>query len=196
MGLTVESRLGLSLSQTEVKIKAAARTEIENKIGLGKKLHPSLEISCEVKTPNDGFLLLCQRKMTDSTVQGLVDTGKFSHLFPTTSKQYTSGVPNTVVDYVIVFRYPTTPPSKTITREALSTEVSTEFQALSAKLCNSNLWYQVKEGADSNTLLILVYCPWTVLKKHLYRSRYVSLWMHNNCIHSGFILFYFSLFVH
>jgi len=108
--------------------------------------------------------------MVDQGGHGLVNTGKFSHLFPTSSKQYTSGISNTVVDYVIVFRYPTVPP-KGMSREAISTSIVTEFQVLSAKLANSNLLYQVREGTDPETLLVLVYCPWSVLKKHLYHSR-------------------------
>lgn len=104
--------------------------------------------------------------------QGLVNTHRFSHLFPTSSKQYSAGISNNVVDYVILFRYPTTPP-KGMTRASLAASVSNEFQVLSAKLSNSNLMYQVREGNDPDTILVLVYCPWPVLKKHLYQSRYV-----------------------
>jgi hypothetical protein len=102
---------------------------------------------------------------------GLVNTGKFSHLFPTTAKQYSEGISNMVVDYVILFRYPTAPTSKAISREELATSVSNGFQELSTKLTKSNLMYQVREGNDADTLLIFVYCPWPVLKKHLYQSR-------------------------
>ncbi|CAM0139466.1 unnamed protein product [Umbelopsis sp. WA50703] len=108
--------------------------------------------------------------MTDSATQGLVDTGKFSHLFPTTSKQYTAGIPNSVVDYVIVFRYAQKPPKNT-SREAYAAKVSQAFEALGSKLSSSGLLYQVKQGSADNTMLILVHCPWPVLKKHLYRSR-------------------------
>ncbi|CAO3671003.1 unnamed protein product [Umbelopsis vinacea] len=108
--------------------------------------------------------------MVDRGAHGLVNTGRFSHLFPTSAKQYTSGISNNVVDYVIVFRYPTVPP-KGMSREDLSASISSEFQVLSSKLQMSNLLYQVREGADNGTLLVLVYCPWSVLKKHLYHSR-------------------------
>ncbi|KAG2180172.1 hypothetical protein INT43_003961 [Umbelopsis isabellina] len=108
--------------------------------------------------------------MTESATQGLVDTGRFSHLFPTTSKQYAAGIPNSVVDYVIVFRYAKNPPKNT-SREAYASQVSQDFESLGSKLASSGLLYQVKQGAEDNTLLILVHCPWSVLKKHLFRSR-------------------------
>lgn len=136
-----------------------------------RQLFLQKEIKGEVKLHKRfvAFPLLIA-KMVDRGAHGLVNTGRFSHLFPTSAKQYTSGISNNVVDYVIVFRYPTVPP-KGMSREDLSASISSEFQVLSSKLQMSNLLYQVREGADNGTLLVLVYCPWSVLKKHLYHSR-------------------------
>lgn len=60
------------------------------------------------------------------------------------------------VDYVIVFRYPI---KSSGDRLQLEQKVIDGFEALATKLTHAQLFFEVKQGQERGTLLVLVGCP-------------------------------------
>lgn len=82
---------------------------------------------------------------------------------------------NAGIDYVIVFKFPTTVPKgddKT-SRPELQSYVAASLQSITTRLEKVNLRFQVRPGKEDGTLLILVSSPVGPIKKEYRQERYV-----------------------
>ncbi|CAO3589868.1 unnamed protein product [Absidia cylindrospora] len=89
----------------------------------------------------------------------------------TTKKQglrLQTAIINHGVDYVIVFRYPVKAPNN---RLQLEQQVMYGLQSLTTKLARAQLFFEVKQGEERGTLLILVGCPQSRLYKEYKTER-------------------------
>ncbi|KAI8099070.1 calcium-activated chloride channel-domain-containing protein [Halteromyces radiatus] len=77
--------------------------------------------------------------------------------------------PNHGIDYVIIFRYPTT--TTTSDRHQLEQQVIHGLQSLTSKLTRAQLYFEIKQGQESGTLLVLVGCPQSRLYKEYKAER-------------------------
>ncbi|KAI9007473.1 calcium-activated chloride channel-domain-containing protein [Phycomyces nitens] len=83
-----------------------------------------------------------------------------------TSESYKS---NAGVDFVIVFKFPTTQPD--LTREQLEAKTTKALQSLTTKLSTVGLRFQIRPGKERGVLLVLVGCPSALLHQALKRER-------------------------
>jgi hypothetical protein len=83
---------------------------------------------------------------------------------------------NAGIDYVIVFKFPTSVPKgddKT-SRPELQSYVAASLKSITARLEKVNLRFQVRPGKEYGTLLILVSSPVGPIKKEYRQERYVN----------------------
>lgn len=81
---------------------------------------------------------------------------------------------NAGIDYVIVFKFPTTIPKgdETITTRAqLETHVADSLSNITNRLTKVNLRFQVRPGKEEGTLLILVSSPVGPIKQEYRQER-------------------------
>lgn len=88
-----------------------------------------------------------------------IDSGEQSPFNPTHDNNSPLDSPPVInhgVDYVIVFRYPI---KSSGDRLQLEQKVIDGFEALATKLTHAQLFFEVKQGQERGTLLVLVGCP-------------------------------------
>ncbi|KAG0166865.1 hypothetical protein DFQ28_000410 [Apophysomyces sp. BC1034] len=121
--------------------------------------------------------------MTDQT-SSAEGTEAFAHLFPSmavTKTPITETPPlaekkgqvrltNAGVDYVIVFRFPVSPP-KTMTRSQLEMNVTEALTSTVNKVSRAGLLFQIRPGSQNGTLLVLVRCPSKRLRRECKTER-------------------------
>lgn len=123
-------------------------------------------------------------------------TQEFKHLFPPTgqitptavetpvtlspsvSEQTNSSTPSIVtsnggIDYVIVFKFPTTVPKSDdkTTRAELEASILSSLASITLRLTKVNLRFQVRPGKEEGTLLILISSPVGPIKQEYRQER-------------------------
>lgn len=99
-------------------------------------------------------------------------------LAPSVSEQTNSSTPsmlssNAGIDYVIVFKFPTTVPKSDdkTTRPELESNVSASLASITNRLTKVNLRFQVRPGKEEGTLLILISSPVGPIKQEYRQER-------------------------
>lgn len=76
------------------------------------------------------------------------------------------------IDYVILFRFPTTPPKNyNNSRESLETHVTAQLKSITDRLEKVSVRFQIRPGKEKGTLLILVSCPVNPIRKKYRQDR-------------------------